>query len=266
MRDIDIFDRHARVRWRKRIWWCPSRMSDGSRGPRRICRSAVAHSEGSSITAPSGGQMKLRLTPIPIAASQLEAMPPSDVGRCDNGSMDWRRYPTDDPNDPDGLDALLRRVQRDVGGPPLTGTVFLHDAREMLRSTREIEAVARDAKGTLYVGFQSASKLDREHAVYGDLVERGTRVFAFGVGSPQNPPAGLHWTALAEDRTALENQWYCVMQDPEPIAFVGFETSPGELYSRGDAGDEGKRWKGFVSDDTRLVRALATHLREVSGA
>jgi hypothetical protein len=182
------------------------------------------------------------------------------------GVMDWRRYPTDDPNDPDGVDALLRRVQRDLGGPPLTGTVFLHDAREMLRSTREIEAVARDAKGTLYVGFQSASKLDRERVVYGDLVDRGTRVVAFGVGSPQDPPAGLHWTALAEDRMALENQWYCVMQDPEPVAFVGFETSPGELYSRGDAGDEGKRWKGFVSDDPRLIGALVAHLCEVSGA
>lgn len=87
--------------------------------------------------------------------------------------MDWRRHPTDDPNDPDGLEALLRRVQQDVGGEPLSGTVFLHDAREMLRSTREIEAVARDAEGTIYVGFQSARKLDGERHVYGDLVKRG---------------------------------------------------------------------------------------------
>jgi len=179
--------------------------------------------------------------------------------------MDWRRHPTDDPNDLDGLNALLQRAQRDLGGPPLTGTVFLHDAREMLRSTREIEAVARDAKGVLYVGFQSAHKLDGERAVYGDLVERGTRVVGFGVGSPQDPPAGVEWTALSEDRTALENQWYCIMQEPEPVAFVGFETTPGPLYSSGNAGDEGKRWKGFVSDDPRVVAALVAHLREVAG-
>lgn len=179
--------------------------------------------------------------------------------------MDWRRHPTEDPNDPDGLDALLRRVQRDLGGPPLKGTVFLHDAREMLRSTREIEAAARGAGGALFVGFQTARKLDAERAVYRDLVERGTRVVAFGVGAPQDPPAGLEWTGLDEDRTALENQWYCVMRDPEPLAFVGFETSPETLYSRGDAGDEGKRWKGFVSDDPRLVDALVAHLTAVAG-
>lgn len=135
--------------------------------------------------------------------------------------MDWRRHPTDDPNDPEGVDALLRRVQDEVGGPPLSGTVFLQDAGEMLRSTREIEAVARGAAGTLYVGFQVAEKLDRERNVYGDLVERGTRVVAFGVGAQ---------------------------------------------HAQGNAGDEGKRWKGFVSDDPRLVGALVTHLRERSGA
>lgn len=182
------------------------------------------------------------------------------------GAMDWRRHPTEDPNDPDGINALLLRVQHDVGGPPLSGTVFLYDAREMLRSTREIEAVARGAHDALYVGFQSARKLDGERAAYDDLAGRGTRVIAFGVGTPQDPPPGLHWTVLDEDRTALENQWYCVMEKPEPIAFVGFETSPGTLYSQGDAGDEGKRWKGFVSDDPRLVGALAAHLRKVSGA
>lgn len=180
--------------------------------------------------------------------------------------MDWRRHPQDDVNDPDGLDDLLHRAQRDLGGPPLTGTVFLQDAREMLRSTREIEAVARGAEGTLYVGFQAARKLDGERTVYLDLVDKGTRVFGFGVGIPQDPPAGLHWTALEEDRTALENQWYCVMQDPEPVAFVGFEVTPGAQYASGDAGDEGKRWKGFVSDDPRVVDALVTHLRAVSSS
>lgn len=179
--------------------------------------------------------------------------------------MDWQRRPTDDPNDPDGMGALLRRVQQDVGGPPLSGTVFLHDAREMLRSTREIEAVARGAASTLYVGFQSARKLDRERAIYGDLIDRGTRVVAFGVGSPQDPPDGLLWTALPEDHAALENQWYLVMEEPEPVAFVGFETSPERLLSQGNAGDEGKRWEGFVTDDRRLVGALGAHLREVSG-
>lgn len=179
--------------------------------------------------------------------------------------MDWRRRSTDDPHDPDGVGALLRRVQDDVGGPPLTGTVFLHDAREMLRSTREIESVARGAAATLYVGFQSARKLDGERDVYGDLADRGTRVVAFGVGAPQDPPHGVRWTALSEDHAALENQWYLVMEEPEPVAFVGFETSPERLLSQGDAGDEGKRWEGFVTDDPRLVGAIAARLREVSG-
>ena len=78
--------------------------------------------------------------------------------------------------------------------------------------------------------FRRARRAQEQWARY--LFNQAFRFFRLGYAS------ALAWTALAEDRTALENQWYCVMQDPEPIAFVGFETSPGELYSRGDAGDD----------------------------
>ncbi|QBI21011.1 hypothetical protein ER308_16465 [Egibacter rhizosphaerae] len=179
--------------------------------------------------------------------------------------MQWRRIPRDDPADPHGIGDLLRRAYEAIGGPPLTGTRFLHDAGEMLASTREIEAAVSGVDTALYVGFQRGEKLDTERDIYRDLVAGGTHVTAFGAGQPRLA-LEVDWVPLEEDPLALENQWYLLTSSPEPVAFVGFETSPEPLQSTGRAGDPGKTWEGFVSGDKRLVDAIIEHLERLKAA
>ena len=100
----------------------------------------------------------------------------------------------------------------------------------MLAATRQIEAAARVAGGSLLVGFQRAEKLDGEAATYRRLVAAGVRVTAFGTGEPGSLP-GVDWVRLPEDQAALQNQWLLVAEQSEPIAFVGFETSESRTAS-----------------------------------
>lgn len=179
--------------------------------------------------------------------------------------MDWERRPSGNPTDPNGIGDLLARAHEAIGGPPLTGTRFVHTPREMLASTRQIEAQVSGVDTTLYVGFQRASRLDSAHDIYRGIVAAGTDVVAFGVGEPQ-PVRGLEWVEIDDRPLALENQWYLVTQKPEPVAFVGFETSPSYLHAAGPAASPGKTWEGFVSSDQRLVDALVEHLEKVRAA
>lgn len=180
--------------------------------------------------------------------------------------MDWQRKPRDDAHDPTGVTALLQRAQDELGGDPIVGTRFLHDAEEMLRSTREIEAAVSGVHTTLYVGFQNGDKLRREFDVYRDITQGGTSVLAFGEGAPQEAERldNFSWTQLPEQRYALENQWYLITRDPEPIAFVGFEASPEELRGEGGATDPAKTWEGFVTDDDRMIDLIIDHLETVA--
>jgi hypothetical protein len=161
-----------------------------------------------------------------------------------------------------GVLDLLRRAQRELGGGPLTGTRFLYRVRDMLAATREIEAAVRGHDTTLYVGFQRADKLAGEAATYRDLVAARVRVTAFGTGEPDGP-AGVRWVRLGEDQAALQNQWLLVTERPEPIAFVGFETSEPERFGRAEVSDPGRTFTGFVTGDRRLVRAIAEHLEAI---
>jgi hypothetical protein len=181
------------------------------------------------------------------------------------GGMDWHR-----PGDGDseagrraGVLELLRRAQGELGGGPLTGTRFLYHARDMLAATREIEAAVRGADTTLFVGFQRAEKLDGEAGTYRGLVTAGVRVIAFGTGEPGHLP-GLDWVRLPEDQAALENQWLLVAEQPEPIAFVGFETSEPERFGRAGVAGGSRTFTGFVTGDRRLVRAIAEHLEAIT--
>jgi hypothetical protein len=70
----------------------------------------------------------------------------------------------------------------------------------------------------------------------------------------------VRWVRLPEDHDALANQWFLVTQTPEPIAFVGIETSPSDRIGQGGATDPARTWAGFVTDDPRLVGAIASHL------
>jgi hypothetical protein len=161
-----------------------------------------------------------------------------------------------------GVLDLLRRAQRELGGPPVTGTRLLYRARDMLAATREIEAAVRGADTTLFVGFQRAEKLDGEAATYRGLVAAGARVIAFGTGEPARR-TGVRWVRLGEDQAALQNQWLLVTERPEPIAFVGFETSEPRWFGRVEVTDPERSFTGFVTGDRRLVRAIAEHLESI---
>ena len=175
--------------------------------------------------------------------------------------MDWHRR-GDGESEADRQAAvvdLLGRAQHELGGGPLTGTRFLFEAREMLAATREIEAAVLGSDTTLFVGFQRAGKLDEEAVTYRGLVAAGVRVIAFGTGQPVDQ-AGIRWVPLPEDQTALQNQWFLITEAPEPIAFVGFEISAPEHFGRVGVTDPSRSFTGFVTDDRRLVRAMAEHL------
>jgi hypothetical protein len=161
-----------------------------------------------------------------------------------------------------GVVDLLRRAQQELGGGPLTGTRFLYRPGDMLAATRQIEAAARAAGGSLLVGFQRAEKLDGEAATYRDLVAAGVRVTAFGTGEP-GPLPGVDWVRLPEDQAALQNQWLLVAEQPEPIAFVGFETSEPAHFGLVSVADPSRTFTGFVTGDRRLVRAIAEHLKAI---
>lgn len=183
------------------------------------------------------------------------------------GGVDWHRLGDDDSEAGRraGVVDLLQRAQRELGGGPLTGTRFLYRARDMLAATREIEAAVRGADTTVFVGFQRAEKLEGEARTYRDLVAAGVRVIAFGTGEPEHLP-GLDWVRLPEDRAALQNQWLLVAEQPEPIAFVGFETSDPERFGRSGVANGSRTFTGFVTGDRRLVRAIAEHLETISRA
>jgi hypothetical protein len=138
--------------------------------------------------------------------------------------VDWHRGPGTGEEAAAGVAELLARAQEELGGP-LLGARFLYDARQMLAATREIEQAVSAPGTTLYVGFQRADKLDGEAPIYRSLTRQGVQVIAFGTGTPTEVPE-VHWVRLPENHDALENQWFLVTETPEPIAFVGFETSP----------------------------------------
>jgi hypothetical protein len=178
--------------------------------------------------------------------------------------VDWHRLGNGDSEAgrQAGVLDLLRRAQDELGGGPLTGTRLLYRVGEMLAATREIEAAVRGHDTALFVGFQRAGKLEREAATYRDLVAAGVRVTAFGTGEP-GQATGVQWVRLAEDQAALQNQWLLVTERPDPIAFVGFETSDPDRFGRAEAGHPSRSFTGFVTGDRRLVRAIAEHLEAI---
>jgi hypothetical protein len=71
---------------------------------------------------------------------------------------------------------------------------------------------------------------------------------------------------LPEDQAAIQNQWLLVTEQPEPIAFVGFETSDPAQFGRAGVTDGSRSFTGFVTGDRRLVRAIAEHLETITRA
>jgi hypothetical protein len=182
-----------------------------------------------------------------------------DPNEWDVMTMDWT-FPADAGDA--GIYEIGRRLAEAIGRLP-DATRFTHDPREMLRITRQIEAASRG--GRLWVGFQSAAKFDVEVERYRDLLEAGTRVTAFGTGRPAALPDGLDFRSMAPDLRRLENQWFLVSDRPETVAFVSWELGDPGLFGVGGAATPGKRFVGFVTDDTAVVSELIAVLDGIAG-
>ncbi len=155
---------------------------------------------------------------------------------------------------------MARRVVDQIGDSHLPGTRFTYDAREMLRATREIESSVHGG-GKLWVGFQNASKLDHEATRYADLAASGAEIVAFGTGRPGLPPeVALRWIEVEPSTVDLENQWFLVSTAPDPIAFVSWEVSEPAQFGIGGISAPDKEFVGFVTDDSRVISALVSHL------
>ena len=168
-----------------------------------------------------------------------------------------------------GVEGLIERMERELrdGGTPIEGFRFLNDATEMLAFSREIEREVRDSPSgaDLYAGFQTADRLIGEAKRYRRLVRAGVKVAAFGQCPLEAPPEGLEgsWTPLARNTRALENQWFLVSSHPTPIAFVGWETLPDKIFGLGGVETLGKQFRGFITNDCRVVHAIIAHLESV---
>ena len=172
-------------------------------------------------------------------------------------------------NEKSGVARFVERMERELrnGGTPIEGFQFLNSPLEMLRFTREIEEeVLADPEGAdLYVGFQNSAKLANERRRYRRILQAGVRLTAFGVGPAPEFPSGIQsrWASLKPDRHLLVNQWFLVSSNPVPIAFVGWETSPGDRFGEGGLTGEGKSFEGFVTSDPRVITALIEYLDHV---
>lgn len=170
--------------------------------------------------------------------------------------------------DPTGVEGLINRMEEELrqDGPPIEGFRFLNSAIEMLRFTREIEdeVLGKPEGANLYVGFQTSQKLDGEARRYQQIIGAGARVVGFGTGLTADHPTRLvdRWISLPYDTKALENQWFLVSSSPTPIAFVGWETSE-NTFGLGGLSAPGKEFKGFVSNDTRIVDAMTAYFESL---
>ena len=184
--------------------------------------------------------------------------------------MDWTISDNDILlRDFSGVEGLIERMDKELraGGTPIEGFRFLSDASEMLEFSREIEREARDnPRGAdLYAGFQTSERLAEEAKRYRRLVRAGVKVQAFGHCPLEAPDEGLEgiWTPLERDTRALENQWFLVSSHPSPIAFVGWETSPERMFGVGGISAPGKQFRGFITNDCRVVHGIIAHLESV---
>ena len=184
--------------------------------------------------------------------------------------MEWTITDEDvSGSDPTGVEGLIQRMDQELrgDGTPIEGFRFLNSSTEMYRYSQEIEKelLARPGKGTLYTGFQVPEKLMAKTGKYLDLIRSGTKVTAFGQGAMPETGGLLKetWVPLDPDTRALENQWFLVSPAPSPIVFVGWETSPGNLFGKGRLTSPGKQFKGFITNDERVLRSVIAHLDSV---
>ena len=184
--------------------------------------------------------------------------------------MDWTITDNDILlRDFSGVEGLIERMDKELraGGTPIEGFRFLSDATEMLEFSREIEQEVQDSPqgADLYAGFQTSGKMAGEGRRYRRLAQAGVRLAAFGQCPLEDAPEGLEgvWTQVQRNTRALENQWFLVSSHPTPIAFVGWEVSEDKLFGVGGISSPGKRFRGFITNDCRVVHSIIAHLESV---
>ena len=184
--------------------------------------------------------------------------------------MDWTITDNDILlRDFSGVEGLIERMDQELreGGGAIEGFRLLSDATEMLELSREIEREVRDSPhgADLYVGFQASEKITGEAQRYRQLIRAGVKVAAFGQCPLEAVPEGLEraWTQVSRNTRALENQWFMVSSHPTPIAFIGWETSPDKMFGVGGISTPSKRFRGFITNDGRVVHAVIAHLESV---
>ncbi len=177
--------------------------------------------------------------------------------------MDWTYPDSSNEQRALGIAEIAERIVTEVGDRQLEGTRFTYDAREMLRATREIEGSLASG-GRLWVGFQRAAKLEHERDRYAELTTRA-EVVAFGTGEPSLPSdVSLRWVSVQPTTDRLENQWFLITTEPEPIGFVSWEVSDPERFGEGGISAPDKRFVGFVTSDRRVIDDLVRHLTDVA--
>lgn len=184
--------------------------------------------------------------------------------------MDWTITDNDILlRDFSGVEGLIERMDKELraGGTPIEGFRFLSDAAEMLEFSREIEREVQNSPqgADLYAGFQTAGKMAGEGTRYRRLAGAGIKLTAFGQCPLEEVPEGLEgvWTEVKRNTRALENQWFLVSSHPTPIAFVGWEVSQDKLFGVGGISSPGKRFRGFITNDCRVVHSIIAHLESV---
>jgi hypothetical protein len=154
------------------------------------------------------------------------------------------------------LEELLVQARESSAELPPSGTRVMRDAREMLRSTRVIEAGCEGSDTTLFVGFQEARRFAEQYRRYERLTASGVAVVAFGVGIPDRIPVGMSWIQVPCRPIALENQWFLTTQEPVSATLIGFEVSPQPHFGTGPSDHPTRSFVAFTSGDPRLAQAV----------
>jgi hypothetical protein len=179
--------------------------------------------------------------------------------------MNWEQYLAALHRGGPELAALVDEAQGSAGSRALTTTRLLHDPEEMTRLARRIEDACEGRSTTLFTGIRAAEHLGPERrARFGRLAAGGVRTVLYGVGTPEDLPAGVVWVPVQPRSTALENQAFVVAEAPEPVALMSFAIPARTPATGAEDTDPGQGYAAFASRDPRLVEAVVRILRTVA--
>jgi len=153
------------------------------------------------------------------------------------------------PSGPGGLgvdDSAHERLLRHLKETTFTA----HTHADMLAATREIEDRAwRVGEGTLYAGFQYASKLSNEEMTYSDLTKRDLEIHVYA--SPDEPFPEIDGVVAHPEATAeIEETWF--------VAFDGAGDDDKKSAILAEEREAG--FYGFWTYNPRLVDEIVDHL------